>query len=370
MAATIKDVARIAGVSVATVSRAMNGHANVLPLTRERILDAAKQLRFTPSGTARSLIMRRTDTIGALLPDLHGEYFSELIRGIDQAARVHGLHLLVSSSHGDAAEAEAALRAMNSRVDGVLLMTPQAGAQALCEQLAPGLPAVLLNTPDGGAGLPRFAVANADGAAAMTLHLAEQGRQRIAFVRGPAGHHESDERLRGHLQALASLPGARQPLVFDGDFSEAAGQAVGQAIAALPAERRPDAVFAANDMMAAGCLLALAEAGIQVPAEVALAGFDDIPIARYLTPPLTTVHVPIAELGAAALEALVQRIEAAQADAADPSPASEAGRVLPVSLVVRRSSQAAPAAPVSRAGRVPPDTASPDRPPQRRGVDA
>jgi LacI family transcriptional regulator len=102
MPATIKDVARAAGVSVATVSRALNGADNVLPGTRQRILDAARELRFTPSGAARSLITRRTDTIGALLPDLHGEFFSEIIRGIDQAARARGLHLLVSSSHGDA----------------------------------------------------------------------------------------------------------------------------------------------------------------------------------------------------------------------------------------------------------------------------
>ena len=131
MASTIRDVARVAGVSVATVSRALNGATNVLPETRERILQAARELRFTPSGAARSLITRRTDTIGALLPDLHGEYFSELIRGIDQAARARGLHLLLSSSHGDAHEAAAALRAMSGRVDGLLVMTPHADADFL-----------------------------------------------------------------------------------------------------------------------------------------------------------------------------------------------------------------------------------------------
>jgi LacI family transcriptional regulator len=146
MPATIKDVARAAGVSVATVSRALNGLDNVLPDTRQRILDAARELRFTPSGAARSLITRRTDTIGALLPDLHGEYFSELIRGIDQAARARGLHLLVSSSHGDADEAAAALRAMNGRVDGLLVMSPHADGDFLQHNLPGRLPAVLLNT--------------------------------------------------------------------------------------------------------------------------------------------------------------------------------------------------------------------------------
>lgn len=367
MPATIKDVARAAGVSVATVSRAMNGHSNVLPDTRERILAAAKALRFTPSGAARSLIMRRTETVGALLPDLHGEYFSELIRGIDQAARARGLHLLVSSSHGDAEEAAAALRAMAGRVDGVLIMAPQAGDAPLLEHLAPRLPTVLLNSPELAEGaarndgaplrLPSFTIDNVDGGRAMTAHLAAQGRRRIAFIGGPAGNHEARARCQGYREALAALPQPQAPIEFDGDFSEAAGQAVGRHIAAMPAARRPDAVFAANDMMAIGCLVALAEAGIAVPGEVALGGFDDIPIARYVTPPLSTVHVPIAELGAAALAALADAVEAGADEAGDDADAATATgtgasgttgvspprppaprRVLPVTLVARRSS--------------------------------
>ncbi|MDT7835930.1 LacI family DNA-binding transcriptional regulator [Aquabacterium sp. OR-4] len=392
MPATIKDVARAAGVSVATVSRAMNGHSNVLPDTRERILSVAKSLRFTPSGAARSLIMRRTETIGALLPDLHGEFFSELIRGIDQAARARGLHLLVSSSHGDADEAVAALRAMAGRVDGVLIMAPQADAPALLEHLAPRLPTVLLNSPEPAADergtaarrLPSFTIDNVDGGRAMTAHLAAQGRCRIAFIGGPAANHEAQARRQGYREALAALARPQVPIEFDGDFTEAAGQAVGRRIAALPVAQRPDAVFAANDMMAIGCLVALAEAGIAVPGEVALGGFDDIPIARYVTPPLSTVHVPIAELGAAALAALADGIEAAQASndelaetgpAADPdtdtgtaanananaarAPAPALRQVLPVRLVVRRSSGAAAVpgaglpAPVSETRRAP-----------------
>jgi LacI family transcriptional regulator len=208
MPPTIKDVARVAGVSVATVSRALNGADNVLPGTRQRILDAARELRFTPSGAARSLITRRTDTIGALLPDLYGEYFSELIRGIDQAARARGLHLLVSSSHGDADEAAAALRAMNGRVDGLLVMSPHADADFLQHNLPVGLPAVLINT---GAELPghaRFVVDNYGGALAMTRHLVAAGRKRIAFIGGPAGNQEAQERLRGYRAGLK--PGMRE----------------------------------------------------------------------------------------------------------------------------------------------------------------
>jgi LacI family transcriptional regulator len=202
MPATIRDVARAAGVSVATVSRALNGADNVLPTTKQRIVEAAQLLRFTPSGAARSLITRRTDTVGALLPDLFGEYFSELIRGIDQAARARGLHLLVSSSHGDADEAAAAMRAMNGRVDGLIVMSPHADADFLQHNLPGRLPAVLLNT---GATLPghtRFVIDNFGGAKAMARHLAASGRKRIAFIGGPQGNHEAQERLRGYRAGL------------------------------------------------------------------------------------------------------------------------------------------------------------------------
>ena len=335
MPATIKDVARAAGVSVASVSRAMNGADNVLPQTRQRILDAAKQLRFTPSGAARSLITRRTDTIGALLPDLHGEYFSELIRGIDQAARARGLHLLVSSSHGNADEAAAALRAMNGRVDGLLVMSPHADAEFLSHNLPGSLPAVLINTMIDLPGHAAFAVDNFGGARAMTRHLVATGRKRIAFIGGPLDNPEAQERLRGYY---AGLRAGMRECVFEGDFTEASGASAGRRIA--QAKQRPQAVFAANDMMAIGCLTALGEAGLRVPDDVALAGFDDIPIARYVAPALTTIRVPIAALGIAALEALVK---AFKAPLTSPTPANYT-TVLPVELVVRNSCGAGPPA--------------------------
>lgn len=342
MPATIKDVARVAGVSVATVSRAMNGADNVLPDTKARILEAARSLRFTPSGAARSLITRRTDTIGALLPDLHGEYFSELIRGIDQAARARGLHLLVSSSHGNADEAAAALRAMNGRVDGLLVMSPHADADFLSDNLPGSLPAVLINTAVDMQGHARFAVDNFGGAEAMTRHLASSGRKRIAFIGGPDGNHEAAERLRGYRAGLEhahkGAKGAqRAELLFDGDFSEASGWLAGRRMA--QAKQQPDAVFAANDMMAVGCLAALAEAGLRVPDDIAVGGFDDIPIARYVVPSLTTIRVPIAALGAAAMDALFRALAQAGDKSVGPRPSKPepVSVLMPVELVVRNS---------------------------------
>lgn len=334
MATTIRDVAKAAGVSVATVSRALNGGGKVLPATRERIESIARELRFTPSGAARSLITRRTDTVGALLPDLHGEFFSELIRGIDLAARARGLHLLLSSSHGDAAEAAAALRAMNGRVDGLIVMTPHASAEFLSQNLPIDTHAILVNTSLDLPGLSRFVIDNHGGALAMTRHLLGSGRERVAFIAGPADNHEAQERLRGYQDAI----GERAPLVYQGEFTEASGWEAGRRIA--QARPRPDAVFAANDIMAIGCLGALREAGLRVPEDVALGGFDDIPVTRYVSPALTTIHVPIAELGTAALDALARTMDRG----ADPADLEATTTVLPVELVVRRSCGTGPPA--------------------------
>lgn len=332
MATTIKDVAREAGVSVATVSRVMNGHAAVTPETRERIQRIAKELRFTPSSAARSLITRRTHTVGALLPDLHGEFFSELIRGIDLAARSRGLHLLVSSSHDNADEAAAALRAMHGRVDGLLVMSPHVDANFLGGNLPPGLPAVLMNSGVDDAEHATLRVDNFGGAQAMVRHLVAVGHRRIAFIAGPEHNHEAQERLRGYRAALAeALPDERpdqRGLVLQGDFTDASGERAGQELLALA--ERPSAVFAGNDMMALGCLAAFTRAGLEVPRDIALTGFDDIPICRYVRPALTTVRVPIVELGALALAELVSAIEA-------PERPPAATRTLRADLVVRQS---------------------------------
>ncbi len=328
MATTIKDVALAAGVSAATVSRALNGAANVTPETRQRVQAAATELRFMPSSAARSLITRRTHTVGALLPDLYGEYFSELIRGIELKARARGLHLLVSSSHGDASEAASALRTMHGRVDGLLVMTPHINAESLADNLPQGLPVVLINTrlPEGGQS--SFAVDNHGGALAMTRHLISRGHRHVAFISGPDNNYEAQERLRGYRSALAELlPGAPE-LVLPGDFTEESGWRAGSELATLA--QRPTAVFCGNDMMAIGCMSALTDAGVRVPQDIALTGFDDIPIARYVTPPLTTVRIRIAELGSLAMDRLASAIK-------NPGRSAIHHQTLRAELVVRQS---------------------------------
>lgn len=326
---TIKDVARLAQVSVATVSRALNGHGNVAEDVRERVFAAAKDLRYTPHAAARSLSSRRTQALGVVLPDLHGEFFSELMRGIDQVAREHRLHLLVSSYHGHPEEQGVALAAMRGRVDGLLVMSPYLDVPApLGESLESSLPVVLINSQSAGEGVAALGVDNHGGAFAMIEHLVQGGHRRIAFIAGPADNYDAHERLRGYREAMACFAPGVAPWVLQGAFDEASGHRAGLAL--LEGER-PDAVFAANDMMALGCLFAFAQAGVKVPQDIALAGFDDIPLARYVHPSLTTVRVNISELGARAARMLIAQV-------AEGAPVASQVHSLVPELIVRESS--------------------------------
>ncbi|WP_343214405.1 LacI family DNA-binding transcriptional regulator [Dyella sp. ASV21] len=306
--ATIKDVAREAKVSVASVSRALNGQGGVTAETLDRIRVAAKRLRYIPDNAARSLITRRTHTIGALLPDLYGEFFSELIRGIDLAARARGLQLLVSSSHDGVEDAANAMRAMQGRVDGMLILSPWVDADFLQANLPEDVPTVLMNSPLDADGWSVLNIDNRGGAYAMVQHLlTTAGHADVALISGPGSNYDSQQRELGYREAMATFA-SRVPLnIVQGNFTEQSGYEAGRAI--LAQSPRPRAVFAANDMMALGCLYAFKEAGLRVPQDIALAGFDDIPIARYLSPSLSTVSVHIAELGRSALERLAALLD-------------------------------------------------------------
>jgi LacI family transcriptional regulator len=326
MSASIKEVALKAGVSVATVSRVINGTGPVAAETRRRIEEAIDKLRYVPHGAARSLITNQTDTVGVLLPDLYGEFFSEIIRGIDAAARQRGLQLLLSSVHGEGPEVAAAIRTMRGRVDGLLVMSPHVETALLDRNIPSALPLVLMNSPPVDTPHPTLTIDGYRGARAMVRHLAACGHHRIAHIAGPRGNFDADERKRGYREEMArSLPDS-EPLVLDGDFTERSGYRAGQGLAADP----PDAVFAANDMMAVGCLVAFREAGLRVPDDVGLAGFDDIPLAALVNPALTTARVHIAELGRRALEQLLLSIE-------NPARTRRAAQAFVPELVVRQS---------------------------------
>lgn len=327
--ATIRDVAREAGVSIATVSRILNGSPRVSEEARSRVQAAADALDYWPNVAAKNLTTSRTHTLGVLLPDLYGEFFSEVIRGIDHTAQREGSQILISISHANTDTLLTTARAMQGRTDGLILMAPEKSSAAAIERIRRRFPIVLLN--------PRYhieecssvSIANREAAFAVVDHLLRIGHATVATITGPPGNVDAEERLQGYRDALKQAGRKPDPaLEFAGDFTESSGFRA--AIEMLRYPPLPAAVFAANDYMALGFMSALGQAGIRIPEDVALAGFDDIEISRYLTPPLTTAHVDAHQLGARAVRLLISKTRSAGS-------AVPTHEVLPATLVVRSS---------------------------------
>ncbi len=331
MAVTIRDVAKVAGVSATTVSRVYNHGELVTEETRERVRAVAKRMGYRPNVTAQSLSHGRTQTIGLIVPAPHGEFFSEIIRGIDEVTRAADHFLLISSAHYSLSENEAAVDALRGRVDGLLVMTTHVEAQqALLDGPSLEIPVVFMNSPVTDPAVHAFQIENRRGAYEATTHLIDRGHAHIGIILGPPDSQDVRERVAGYETALreAGLDPASQ-VVIPGDFTQASGFAAGQKIRALDVV--PDAFFCCNDYMAIGAMAALQQAGFRIPEDVALAGFDDIPSARYSTPPLTTVRVPVYDLGRQAAERLLTLLKAE----ASTAPRSQ---ILSSELIVRSSS--------------------------------
>lgn len=324
---TIREVARAAGVSVATVSRVWTGSSRVTEETSRRVREAAETMGYWPHAGARSLTTRQTGTLGVLLPDLFGEFFSEIIRGIDRTAHASGYQILLSSSHADAEEVVGVARALRGRVDGLIAMMPDREIVPVLKKLARIYRIVLLNAHPELEDLDSVSIANEAGAREVVRHLVDHGHTKIAFLRGPELNIDAEARYRGYCDAVSGAGLKVDPaFALSGDFTEASGYVAGLAIARM--NPRPTAVFAANDCMAVGCMSALRDAGVDVPKQVSLVGFDDIAVTRYLHPALTTVHVNPYELGCRAVE---RWFATAETDAAIEH------TVVPVSLMLRGS---------------------------------
>lgn len=325
--ATVKDVAREAGVSIASVSRVINGNDRVADETRRRVDEAIRRLKYIPHYGAASLVTRRNNLVGLMLPELHGEFFSELVCGIEEAARRHDLHILILNTTGDDESDARAISELRGKVGGLLLMASHLRQELLLEHLPGDLPSVGMNTLLDSHG-SMLMIDNYGASMTAMQHLAACGRQRVAHIAGPERNFDAEERVRGYLDGLSvHFPGA-SPLIVQGDFLQQSGFDAGRCIAALP--ERPDAVFAANDTMAVGASRAMREAGIAIPRDVALIGFDDIPLAALVCPALTTMRIDIAGFGRRALERLVRIFE---------EPEMSHGRMEPVcpTLVIRES---------------------------------
>lgn len=327
MSSTIRDVAEQANVSVATVSRVLNESDSVREETEEQVLDAVDALDYLPNETARNLRTQKTRTVGVLLPNMHGEFFAQVTRGLDQRAREDGHHVLVSNSHTDETEAESVIQSLLGRVEGLIILWPRLDIEFLETLVPDDLPIVLLSTSVDTTRFRTLSFDNRAGAYAAVEHLAEHGYERVAILTGGPANFDAQERLAGYRHAVADLDLVADPaLEIEGDFTQEAGRAAVDRLRDLSAP--PTALFASNDSMALGVLRGMHEAGLRVPEDLALIGFDDIPTARYAAPSLTTIRAPTLELGRRAVDTLLE------ASAASGSPAHQ---TLETRLVRRES---------------------------------
>ena len=328
------DVARLAGVSQTTVSQVLNNAAafSVPQETRQRVIDAVSQLGYIPNGLARSLRTQKTSTIASVIPDIANPFYPALERGIQDVAEARGHDLIVYNTDGEPDKERRCLDSLlRGRVDGVVGVFFHLSVADLQRLQARNIAAVLLEEPGIGgapsADVDRVYVDNAKAAHAAVAYLLAQGHRKISMLSGPPGTLTS--RTGGYVQALRGHPQAAEPhIIVTPGFTETCGHDGMQR--ALQRSPLPDAVFAANDLMAMGALRALRKAGVRVPDDLALFGFDDIPVARLLTPALSTVSQFQEQLGRRAAELLFERME---------NPEVGAGRSeeLPFELMIRDS---------------------------------
>lgn len=309
---TISDVAAHAGVSIATVSRVLNGKIPVQADKAERVRRAIAELNFVPRPAARTLASRKTNTIGLVFSEIRGAFFPQLLKGIEAQLHEAGYELLVYSTHSDRPIKRKPIGEHNT--DGLLVFTTSLEKEEIARLYRINFPLVLMHeTPPDGMDIPVITVENKDGAAMLVSHLIEQhGRRRIVFLRGPDGHEDSQWRERGYREALAAhdIP-FDQSLLSSGEFDQ---ETAYHAMKKLIQDGVDfDAVFAGDDDAAIGVYRALKETLRLIPDDVAVVGFDDVEFSRYISPPLTTIRAPIEEVGREAVRQLLTLLNGGQA---------------------------------------------------------
>jgi DNA-binding LacI/PurR family transcriptional regulator len=301
---TIYDVARLAGVSTATVSRSLNGTGQIAPGTRAAIDAAVEQLGYRPNTIARSLVTKSTQTIALLLPDITNPFYAALVSGIQQRALEAGYTTLLCTTEGDPEREEQYLSLLRAKqVDGVLVDGLVLPPDRVARFVADGFPIVCLDRDVDSAAVPLVQVDNRLGARLATEHLLSLGHARVAHVAGAPELGISEERVAGYREALAEAEIEPDPaLVVVGSFTLEGGY---EAAKSLLAGGSPTAIFAANDLSAIGVINAIVESGRRVPADVSVVGFDDLLLSAYTTPPLTTIHQPALAIAERAMQLLL-----------------------------------------------------------------
>jgi DNA-binding LacI/PurR family transcriptional regulator len=302
---TIYDVARLAGVSTATVSRSLNGIGQIAPGTRAAIDAAVEQLGYRPNTIARSLVTKSTQTIALLLPDITNPFYAALVSGIQQHALEAGYTMLLCTTEGNPEREEQYLSLLRAKqVDGALVDGLVLPPDRVARFVADGFPIVCLDRDIDSASVPLVQVDNRLGARLATEHLLSLGHSRVAHVSGAPELGISGERVAGYRQALVDAGIEPDPtLVVVGSFTVEGGYEAGKA---LLAESSATAIFAANDLSAMGVINAIVESGRRVPADVSVVGFDDLHLSAYTTPPLTTIHQPALEIAERAVQLLLE----------------------------------------------------------------
>ncbi len=346
MKVSIKDVAKAAGVSHSTVSRALSNSPLIPESTRLRIERVAQKMGYSPNAIARGLVMQRTHAIGVIVTTIEDPFVAEVVRGIEEVAGDHGYRVFLGTSHNDPAREVNLVRALREwRVDGVIVASSRVGAlyQPLLKEI--DAPIILINNQkQQKPGTRRNARANdirsvavddTKGGALATQHLISQGHRVIGYLGGPRENTANRNRLTGYRRALKAADISYEPaLVQSGSGRVESGE---QSLAFFARSPAPTAIFCYNDITAIGALSALKHHGLRVPEDVSLVGFDDIPFAQYVDPPLTTIHQPKDEMGRLAMKMLIDLLDGKKV----------ADVVVPGKLIVRESTCVRPAAATS-----------------------
>lgn len=345
-ACTLYDVARVAGVSTATVSRVVHGNDKVRPSTRQRVLEVIDELGFVPNAAAQSMAWQRKEVIGLVTIATRGPetdveregmvFIEEVLRGVQVALSPVGWSVLISVlGDADRSDAYQQLRKISAKVDGMVIAEGIINSEQLA-QLGQRIPVVLAA---GSLDEPNADVVDADnwaGTTALVRHMLEEhGKKRLFYVDGPAEAPDARERRNAFEEAVARHPGATVTGCFEGRFAAISGQQAARELLTASGRELPDAIICGNDQMAIGVMRELQAAGVRVPADVAVTGFDDIRLGALFTPSLTTVRQSLRMLGERACSCLLERI-------ANPALPHRAVR-LPTELIVRESCGCPPA---------------------------
>jgi len=327
---TIRDVARAAGVSINTVSRALNGKPDINPETKRLILEAAARLNYTPNKLARGLRSKKTGVIGVIVADIANPFFSAVVKGMGKAAKVLGYSIILQdTSENYENEEEAILIMQSEQVDGVLITPVQTDKRSILMLQESGIPLVLVARHFSDVDTDYVVADDVQGGYVATTHLIEKGHEKIAFINGPSYNSSAIERLEGYKKALEEHNiELNEKLIRNGALTMEDGYTHCRVLL-MQNGARPTALFTFSDFIALGAMKAVRKVGLRIPDDIAIVGYDDIPFSSCLEVPLTTVRIPKKQMGEKAISVLEKKIDGQKCDSQ---------LKIPVELVIRQSS--------------------------------